>query len=202
MKGDNVLYHIRNNIAKDEFSGKYTIISPETQEAYLFNRFGLHLHTVNLITDKMKFNFTYNGNSAYGKLITVTDQKNVLLNVKRNFHGRAELIQTINNEIKIKLNNFEMLKTLIIEANRTSYSFTYVGNTGLLKSKSENNDKTFLFNYQKNGKIEQIVDADQILTNITYFLNSNGIITTLNKGNHFSETWISNSSATYVYKSN
>ena len=52
-----------------------------------------------------------------------------------------------------------MLKNLTSEANRTSFSFTYAGNTGLLKSKSENSDKTVFFNYQKNGKIEQIIEA-------------------------------------------
>ena len=51
-RGDNVLYQIKNSILKDEYSGKYTIVSPETREAYIFNRFGLHLNTIDLLTGK------------------------------------------------------------------------------------------------------------------------------------------------------
>ena len=187
---------------KDEYTGKYSIVSPDTQEAYLFNRFGLHLHTVDLITGKMLYNFSYNGNALYGKLTSVSDQNNILLNIKRNFHGRVELLQTTSNQnIKIKLNNFDMLKNLITSDNRTSYKFNYVGNTGLLKSKTEYNDQTTQFNYQKNGKIEQIIGPNELSINLTYFLNSTGIVTSLSSSNSYSEIWISNSSGTFIYKS-
>lgn len=56
-QGDNVLYRIKNSITKNESNGKYTIVSPETREAYIFNRFGLHLSTIDLITSKFEFNF-------------------------------------------------------------------------------------------------------------------------------------------------
>lgn len=193
-KGDLVLYHVRRQITKDEFNnGKYTIVSPETKEAYLFNRFGMHMHTVNLVTGKMMFNFTYNGNAFYGKLTQVTDQSSVLLDIKRNFHGRAELLQTSeSNQIKITLNNFGMLKAA------STNTFDYFGNTGLLKSKGQSDD-LILFEYQKNGKIERITDS-RIVTNITYFVNSSGIITSINKADHLAQTWVTNSSGTFIYK--
>lgn len=103
-RGDNVLYHIKNTITRDEFSGKYTIVSPDTREAFIFNRFGLHLHTLDLLTGQVMYNFSYNGNALYGKLVSVTDQNKVLLNIKRDFHGRAEFIQTANNfNIRVSL---------------------------------------------------------------------------------------------------
>ena len=43
------------------------------------------------------FNFTYNGNALYGKLTSITDQNKMLLSIKRDFHGRAESIQTSNS---------------------------------------------------------------------------------------------------------
>lgn len=155
-RGDNVLYHIKNSILKDEFSGKYTIVSPETREAYVFNRFGLHLNTIDLLTGNTLFNFTYNGNALYGKLTSVTDQNKVILNIKRDFHGRADAIQTVNSfNIKLKLNNFDMLRSLITNDNR-SYSFNYLGNTGLLTSRTELTDKVTLFSYEKNGKVKEV----------------------------------------------
>ncbi len=104
-RGDNCLYHIKNSILKDDFSGKYTIVSPETREAYVFNRFGLHLNTIDLMTGLTLFNFTYNGNALYGKLTSITDQNKVLLSIKRDFHGRAEYIQTTNS-FNIKVSTY------------------------------------------------------------------------------------------------
>ena len=155
-KGDNVLYHIKNSIGKDEYSNKYTIVSPETREAYIFNRYGLHLSTVDLLTGSTMFNFTYNGNALYGKLTSIVDQHKVLLTVKRDFHGRAELIQTSNSfNIRIKLNNFNMLRSLVTSDNR-SFNFNYLSNTGLLSSSSESSSKVTSFSYEKSGKVKEV----------------------------------------------
>jgi hypothetical protein len=96
-KGANVLYHIKNSIKRDEYTGKYTIISPDSREAYIFNRFGLHLQTLDLLTGQVIFNFTYSGSAFYGKLIAISDEKKDILSIKRDFHGRAESFQTLNS---------------------------------------------------------------------------------------------------------
>lgn len=95
-RGDNVLYHVRPSLLRDEEMGKYTLVSAETREAYVFNRFGLHMHTLDLSTGTTVYNFTYNGNALYGKLTSIGDQTKTILVVKRDFHGRAESMQTSN----------------------------------------------------------------------------------------------------------
>jgi hypothetical protein len=166
-RGDNVLYHIRNSIKRDDYTGKYTIISPETREAFIFNRFGLHMQTIDLISGNIMHNFTYSGSAFYGKLIGITDQNRHILNIKRDFHGRVESIHTTNGfNIKLKLNNFDMLRSIITNDNR-SYSFNYFGNTGLLSSKTEFNDRTSYFMYEKNGKIKELIEPNNIITNIS-----------------------------------
>ena len=57
------------------------------------------------------YNFTYNGNALSGKLLSITDQSKKQLNIKRDFHGRVESIQTPNNYLikvnfSIKFKNF------------------------------------------------------------------------------------------------
>jgi hypothetical protein len=52
-KGDNVLYHLKNSILRNENNGRFNVMSPESREYYTFNRFGLHLNTVDLITGKI-----------------------------------------------------------------------------------------------------------------------------------------------------
>lgn len=48
-----------------------------------------------------------------------------------------------------------MLKSLTTNDNR-SYSFNYFGNTGLLTSRTELNEKITSFNYEKNGKVKEV----------------------------------------------
>lgn len=40
-----------------------------------------------------------------------------------------------------------------------------------------------------------------MITNISYFINSSGIVTLMNRGELNTETWIQNGSITYIYKS-
>lgn len=47
--------------------GQYSVLYPQTQEAYVFNRYGQHISTRDLITNKHTYNFTYNVNSYYGE---------------------------------------------------------------------------------------------------------------------------------------
>ena len=96
------MYHIKNVVTKDEQNGKYSILSPETREIYVFNRFGLHLNTIDMITGNTLYNFSYSGNALYGKLVGVSDQSKKQLTVKRDFHGRVESITTPNGyQIKV-----------------------------------------------------------------------------------------------------
>lgn len=54
-------------------SREYEVYSPDTQEMYVFNRFGQHIATKNILTGETTFSFTYNVNTSNGKLSTVTD---------------------------------------------------------------------------------------------------------------------------------
>lgn len=198
---DNVLYHIRSSIEKDEYASTYTLVSPETQESYVFNRFGLHLSTINLLTGSAKFNFSYSGNALYGKLVSVVDQNKMVVNIKRDFHGRAELMQLGSDlSARVKLNNFNMLKS--VEANDgRSYTFKYLGNTGLLTSSTDPKGNVVLFNYHENGKVKEITEPNNMITKVGYHINSSGIVTSVNRANLYTETWISNSTSTSIYKS-
>lgn len=155
-RGDNVLYHIKPVLLRDDELAKYTIVAPESREAYIFNRFGLHMHTMDVTTGSMLYNFTYSGNAFYGKLTSISDQTKTLLVVKRDFHGRAEFMQTSNTlTMRLKLNNLDMLRSLTTSDNR-SFIFNYMGNVGLLISSTEPNDKTTMFNYEKSGKVKEV----------------------------------------------
>lgn len=61
------------SIPKASQAREYNVYSPETQELYVFNRFGQHIATKNILTGETTYTFTYNVNTSNGKLNTVTD---------------------------------------------------------------------------------------------------------------------------------
>ncbi len=200
-RGNNVLYHIKSSIEKDEYASSYTVVSPDTQETYVFNRFGLHLSTIDLVTGNAKLNFSYSGNALYGKLASVVGQSGILANIERDFHGRPEIIQLNNGRsFRVKLNNFNVLKSLEANDGR-NYMFKYLSNTGLLTSTTDQKGKVTFFKYKNNGKIKQIVESGDMVTNVEYYTNSSGLVTIMDRASLFTETWISNGSSISVYKS-
>ena len=48
-----------------------------------------------------------------------------------------------------------MLRSITAPDNKT-IAFNYLANSGLLISKTESNDQTTLFSYDKNGKIKEV----------------------------------------------
>ena len=186
-RGDNVLYHVRHALLEFSSSSsssssavfaapatstvttsaspKYVVHSPATSEAYVFNRLGLHTHTVDLLTRTVRYNFTYSGNAFYGKLIGVSTGRSPLITIKRDFHGRVESLHTHTADIKCKLNGFDMLRSVTTSSNRSSssssFNFAYLGNSGLLTAKSETHataatNRVTQFVYEKNGKVKQV----------------------------------------------
>lgn len=171
-RGDNVLYHVKPALLRDDDLGKYTIVVPPADardggEVYVFNRFGLHMHTLDLKTGATLYNFTYNGNALYGKLTSISDATRTLLVIKRDFHGRAESMQTASGlTMKLKLNNLDMLRSVTTTSennnnnNNRSHVFNYMGNVGLLISRTDDDlnkaETSALFNYEKSGKVKEV----------------------------------------------
>ena len=49
-----------------------------------------------------------------------------------------------------------MLRSLTTSNDNRSYIFNYMGNVGLLISRTEPNEKTTMYNYEKNGKVKEV----------------------------------------------
>jgi YD repeat-containing protein len=122
----------------------------------VFNRFGLHLSTLDLDTGAAKFNFTYSGHALYGKLLSVAERQRVLVNVQRDFHGRVELLQTAGDfSVRVKLNSFGNMRSLVAGDGR-QYTFKYLSNTGLVTESVDAGGKEMLFSYNDNGKVNKV----------------------------------------------
>lgn len=54
-------------------------------QVYVFNRYGQHLSTVDLLTGVQLYNFTYNVHSYFGRLLKVTDAGGQQMTIRRDY---------------------------------------------------------------------------------------------------------------------
>jgi YD repeat-containing protein len=157
-------------------SREYEVISPETQEIYVFNYFGQHKHTINILTSQYMYNFTYNVFSSYGRLTGVEDSARNKLLVQRDYQALAKTIETPNNTTcQLTMDNRRRLYRFQAPDNLTA-TFTYMGNTELLESKHLADGKTFHYQYDDHGRLQHISQPTGAVTVLSTDVNATGSI--------------------------
>ena len=154
--GNMRIYSIVATLPEPDNYGQYRVLYPQTQDLYIFNRYGQHVATKNLITDQYVYNFTYNVNSYYGKLVRVTDSGTNRLTIRRDYTTQAkEITPPGGQKCKFIMDNMGQLQTFIAADNSTT-KFTYLSNTGLLETKETSEGHTFLYDYDTNGRLASV----------------------------------------------
>lgn len=74
-------------------SREYEIYNPETHEVYIFNRFGQHTATRNVLTGETYVTFSYNVNTSNGKLSIVTDAVGNRVYFLRDYQANIQYIE-------------------------------------------------------------------------------------------------------------
>ncbi|ELU08904.1 hypothetical protein CAPTEDRAFT_159800 [Capitella teleta] len=160
--------------------GQYEVLYPQTQESYLFNRYGQHIATKNIITDQFVYNFTYSVNSYYGRLVKVVDTNSNQLVISRDYSTQAkEIVVPAGSRCKLKMDNMGQLYQFITGDN-SSTSFTYFSNTGLLQTKETTEGWTFIYDYDENGRLATIVQPTGEMTAIGTDISAEGALVVLN----------------------
>lgn len=159
--------------------GMFEVLYPQTQELYIFNRFGQHISTKNIITDQYMYNFTYNVNTYYGKLVKVTDSEGNALVIRRDYTTQAkEIIPPGGQKCKFIMDNMGQLHIFIAADNSTT-RFTYLSNTGLLETKETSEGHTYLYEYDENGRLAWIVEPTGERTRLSTDVDPQGAIARL-----------------------
>ena len=78
----------------EKADGVFEVPDAEAQESYIFNKFGQHVITKDLMTGTTKFKMSYTQTTSTGKLASVTDAYGAKLMVLRDFKGRVNALQT------------------------------------------------------------------------------------------------------------
>jgi hypothetical protein len=130
------VFSIMSKLPLQNNAGEYVVVSPETEEIYVFNHYGQHKHTVNIMTDQFMYNFTYNVNSFYGKLEQILDDAGNKIEIKRNYAMHAkEIISPDMSKYEFIMDNMDHLQTFPSPDNSTAI-FKYAESSELLTSKS------------------------------------------------------------------
>ncbi|XP_050300174.1 teneurin-m isoform X3 [Anthonomus grandis grandis] len=175
--GDQANYRIRSvmaSIPDSSISREYEIYSPETQEIYIFNRFGQHVATKNILTGETSYLFTYNVNTSNGKLSTVTDAAGNKVFLLRDYSSQVNSIEnTKGQKCRLKMSRMRMLHELSTPDNY-NVTFDYHGPTGLLKTKIDSSGRSYVYNYDEFGRLTSAVTPTGKIISLSFDLSIKG----------------------------
>ncbi|XP_044730762.1 teneurin-m isoform X2 [Chrysoperla carnea] len=175
--GDQANYRIRSVMASiPDASGtrEYEIYSPDTQEIYIFNRFGQHIATRNILTGETNYIFSYNVNTSNGKLSTVTDAAGNKVFLLRDYSSSVNSIEnTKGQKCRLRMSRMRMLHELSTPDNY-NVTFEYHGQTGLLKTKLDSSGRSYVYNYDEFGRLTTAVTPTGKVINLSFDLSIKG----------------------------
>ncbi|XP_076389159.1 teneurin transmembrane protein Ten-m isoform X2 [Megachile rotundata] len=184
--GDQANYRIRSVMASiPDASGarEYEIYSPDTQEIYVFNRFGQHVATKNILTGEMVYQFTYNVNTSNGKLSTVTDAAGNKVFLLRDYSSQVNSIEnTKGQKCRLRMSRMKMLHELSTPDNY-NVTFDYHGPTGLLKTKLDSTGRSYVYNYDEFGRLTSAVTPTGKVISLTFDLSLKGAVVKVGQNN-------------------
>ncbi|KAK9876573.1 hypothetical protein WA026_013953 [Henosepilachna vigintioctopunctata] len=155
---------------------EYEIYSPDTQEIYIFNKFGQHVATKNILTGETIYTFTYNVNTSNGKLSTVTDAAGNKVFLLRDYASQVNSIEnTKGQKCRLKMSpQMRMLKTLSTPDNY-NFTFEYHGSSGLLKTKIDSSGRSYVYNYDDFGRLTTAVTPTGKVLRLAFDLSLKGL---------------------------
>ncbi|KAF3429442.1 hypothetical protein E2986_03836 [Frieseomelitta varia] len=184
--GDQANYRIRSVMASiPDASGarEYEIYSPDTQEIYVFNRFGQHVATKNILTGEIVYQFTYNVNTSNGKLSTVTDAAGNKVFLLRDYSSQVNSIEnTKGQKCRLRMSRMKMLHELSTPDNY-NVTFDYHGPTGLLKTKLDSTGRSYVYNYDEFGRLTTAVTPTGKVISLTFDLSLKGAVVKIGQNN-------------------
>ncbi|KAL7013311.1 hypothetical protein ACKWTF_015326 [Chironomus riparius] len=158
-------------------SREYEIYNPETHEVYIFNRFGQHTATKNVLTGETYVTFSYNVNTSNGKLSIVTDAVGNRVYFLRDYSAQIQYIENSKGQkCSLKLSpRYKMLHEFRTPDN-FSITYDYYGGSGLLKSRLDTTGRSFFYNYDEFGRCTNVVTPTGKVISLNFDLNDKGAV--------------------------
>lgn len=150
---------------------------------YLFNRFGQHIATKNILTGETVYLFTYNVNTSNGKLSTVTDAAGNKVFLLRDYTTQVNSIEnTKGQKCRLKMSRMKMLHELNTPDNY-NVTFDYHGPTGLLKTKLDSTGRSYVYSYDEFGRLTSAVTPTGKVITLSFDLSIKGAVVKVGQNN-------------------
>ncbi len=137
---------------------QYEIFAGDSQEIYVFNRFGQHMGTRSLLTGGYIYNFTYNVDTSYGRLIYVDGSggHRLYLMRKSSLEVNIETSQGQKSVARVSPFSGNMLESLTGPDGAVT-KFEYQSNSGLLTARLDPDGKISFYEYDVSGQAFSVV---------------------------------------------
>jgi len=175
VTGDNLLHLIDSENYQllsvklnldEEKQQNFNILNSLTDELYLFNKYGLHLATLNALTGKTIYTFTYDQNNSLGKLISVTDSSNNKINFIRQQGKLTAIVSANGQKCKVNINAKGQLEQ-IVEEDGLKTIYEYDANN-LLVAKSDNLGFNYHYEYDRFGRLLSVIKPSGARVDLNY----------------------------------
>jgi len=153
---------------------EYEVYSPTTQELYIFNRFGQHTTTRNILTGETSYQFTYNQFTSSGKLSSVTDAAGNKVFLLRDHAQQVNSIEnTKGQKCRLRMSRMKLL-TEVNTPDNYNITFDYYGPSGLLRSKLDSAGRSYVYTYDDFGRLTGAVTPTGKLIRLAFDLSAKG----------------------------
>ncbi|XP_030836336.1 teneurin-3-like isoform X2 [Strongylocentrotus purpuratus] len=132
----------------------YQIASPDREEVYFFDMYGIHTITKNLISDQVVYNISHSGIL----LDSVTDSAGVILGVHRRLDGQPSniIISGMGTLLQISIDSLGRLSTVQDTLRNIIHQFGYHGDTDLLTLRWEGQSLKRMYEYEEDGQLSSV----------------------------------------------
>jgi len=155
-------------------TGVYEVPDPDANEAYVFNKFGQHMLTRDIMTGNILFRMTYTQATSNGKLSTLVDSYGQKVTLMRDYKGLVNAIQMTNgHKYSLKMSKKGYLETFTAPDGYTA-NFRYDRSSGLLKSKIDSGNLGYLYDYDEFGRLVKAVFPTGEALTLTFNLTLSG----------------------------
>ena len=183
-------------------SRQYEVYSPETQEIYIFNRFGQHISTKNIVTGETVYSFLYNVNMSNGKLSSVTDSAQNKLQILRDYSFQVKSIENAQaQKFNLGMSKKGMLQDF---STPTGYNITfdYYDPKGLMKSRQDASGRSSVYSYDEFGRLTMAVSPTGQVVTLSFDLSKKGASVKVTRDQNLPETLLIKGSTVYKRKGN
>ncbi|XP_050057252.1 teneurin-m isoform X3 [Aphis gossypii] len=174
---DQANYRIRSIMSRSPeatVTREYEVYSPTTQELYIFNRFGQHTTTRNILTGETSYQFTYNQFTSSGKLSSVTDAAGNKVFLLRDHAQQVNSIEnTKGQKCRLRMSRMKLL-TEVNTPDNYNITFDYYGPSGLLRSKLDSAGRSYVYTYDDFGRLTGAVTPTGKLIRLAFDLSAKG----------------------------